>query len=70
MNTQEIISIILGLLQAFFGSNPTVEEIEVVVPQLIAALANAKAGKSFSVSFPLGVDGVKGNASFSWSPTA
>jgi hypothetical protein len=68
MNTNQIIQILLGLLQAFFGSNPIVEDVEVVLPQILTAIANAKAGVAFSVSAPLSVDGKKGTFEFSWTP--
>jgi hypothetical protein len=65
------ISLILSLLQMFAGSNPTVEEVEVVLPLLITALANEKNGQAFSLpGIPLVLAGVKGAISIGWSPTA
>ncbi|MGB8265210.1 MAG: hypothetical protein WCE44_02690 [Candidatus Velthaea sp.] len=68
MNTtlQEILAV-LGL---FFSKNPTVAEIEALLPQILNAIAGAKAGTAFSVTFPLSVDAKPGAATFSWSPTA
>jgi hypothetical protein len=69
MNTQEIVQILLGLMQAFFGTNPIVEDVEQFVPQVMEAIANAKAGQAFSVSGPLSVDAKKGTFTFGWTPS-
>jgi len=54
----------------FFRNNPTVEEIEAFVPQIISAVMSAKAGQSFGVSgIPMSVDNVKGFGTFSWAPS-
>jgi len=67
MNTT--LAAILGLLPLFFQNNPTVAEIEALLPQVLSAIGNAKAGASFSVTFPIAIDGKAGSATFSWSPS-
>ena len=69
MNTSTIINVILGLAAAFFGKNPAVQDVEVILPQIMTALTNAKAGTAFSVSFPESIDGKPGTSTFGWSPT-
>jgi hypothetical protein len=59
---------ILALLPVFFHNNPTVDEIEGLLPQVLMAIGGAKAGQAFSVSFPESIDAVKGTSTFSWSP--
>jgi hypothetical protein len=59
---------ILAILPIFFGNNPTVQEIEALLPMVLTAIANAKTGTAFSVSFPESIGGVKGTSTFSWSP--
>lgn len=59
---------ILALLPVFFHNNPTVDEIEGLLPQVIMAIANAKSGQAFSVTFPESIDAVKGTATYAWSP--
>jgi len=71
MNTQEIVALVLALLQEFFANNPTVEEIEALLPVLLTAFANAKAGKAFELPvIPVSIDGVKGQFKGSWAPVA
>lgn len=60
---------ILALLPIFFSKNPTVDEIEVLLPQIINAIAGAKAGTAFSVTFPESISGHAGTSTFSWTPT-
>jgi hypothetical protein len=64
------LSTILALLPIFFSKNPTVMEIEAVLPQIMAAIDGAKAGTAFSVSFPESIDGKAGTSTFGWSPTS
>lgn len=59
---------ILGLLPIFFKNNPTVDEIEVILPQIVGAIANAKTGQAFSVTFPESIAGKAGTSTFGWSP--
>jgi hypothetical protein len=66
MSTLETILSFLGM---FFAKNPTVDEIEAILPEVVAAITNAKAGQTFSVSFPESIDAVAGLSTFSWSPT-
>jgi hypothetical protein len=60
---------ILGLVGVFFAKNPTVEEIELILPQVVNAIANAKTGVAFSVTFPEAIGGKPGTSTFGWSPT-
>jgi hypothetical protein len=60
---------ILGLVGVFFAKNPTVDEIELILPQVVNAIANAKVGTAFSVSFPEAIAGKAGTSTFGWSPT-
>lgn len=69
MNSSTIVNVILGLAATFFGKNPAVQEVEVILPQIMTALTNAKAGVAFSVSFPETIDGKPGLSTFGWSPT-
>lgn len=62
------ISAIFALVGIFFKNNPTLEEIEALVPPILSAVASAKAGTSFTVSFPEGFGGHPGISTFSWSP--
>lgn len=64
------LSSILALLPLFFHSNPTIDEIELILPQVLGAITGAKAGTAFSVTFPESFNAVKGNSTFSWAPTA
>jgi hypothetical protein len=66
MNTT--LQAILGLLGVFFSKNPTVEEVEVILPQVVNAIAGAKAGTAFSVTFPESFAAVAGNSTFAWAP--
>jgi hypothetical protein len=68
--TNTIIEAVLALLTLFFKNNPTVAEIEAILPEIITAIASAKSGQAFSVQIPLSVDAVKGAATFAWSPGA
>lgn len=69
MNSTTIVNVILGLAAAFFGKNPTVQEVEVLLPQIMTAITNAKTGEAFSVSFPESIDGKAGTSNFGWTPT-
>lgn len=62
------IQAILGLLQLFFSKNPTVEELLPIIEQGGAALANAKAGTAFSITFPESIDGKPGTSTLAWTP--
>ena len=61
---------ILALLPIFFHNNPTVDEIETLLPQVLGAINGAKAGTAFTVSFPEKFNAVAGTSTFSWTPTA
>jgi hypothetical protein len=63
------ISGIIAILQLFFSKNPTVEEVLPIIEQAGTALANAKAGVAFSISFPEAIDGKAGTSTFGWAPT-
>ncbi len=67
MNTT--VTEILALVGLFFAKNSTVQEVEGVLPSVMAAIGSARVGQSFSVSFPLSVDGKSGTATFGWSPS-
>jgi len=69
MNTSTIINLILSLAAEFFGKNPAVQDVEVILPQIMNAITNAKAGTSFSVAFPESIDGKPGTSTYGWSPT-
>jgi hypothetical protein len=61
----------MGILPLFFHNNPTIDEVESVLPQLVNAFTSAKAGQAFEITgLPVSVDGVRGAFSFSWSPNA
>ena len=62
------LTLIANLLQAFFAKNPLVEEIIPVLEQAGTAIANAKAGTAFSVSFPETIDGKTGTSTIGWTP--
>lgn len=62
------LSTILALLPLFFKNNPTIEEIETLLPQVIGAIAGAKTGAAFSVTFPESFNQVKGVSTFGWAP--
>jgi hypothetical protein len=62
------LSTILALLPIFFSKNPTVMEIEAVLPQIITAIDGAKNGTAFAVSFPESIDGKAGVSTFGWAP--
>ena len=62
------IQAILGLLQLFFSKNPTVEELLPIIEQGGTALAAAKAGTAFSITFPESIAGVAGTSTISWTP--
>lgn len=68
MNTNTIINVILGLAAAFFGKNPAVQDVEIILPQIMTALTSAKVGEAFSVSFPESIDGKAGTSTFGWTP--
>ena len=61
---------ILALLPIFFRNNPTVDEIETLLPQIMGAIQNAKTGSPVTISFPETIAGHKGVSTFSWSPSA
>lgn len=63
------LSSIVALLPIFFHHNPTVDAAEIVLPQVLTAITNARAGSAFTVSFPEAVGGHAGTSTFSWSPT-
>ena len=63
------ITAIITILQLFFSKNPTVEILLPIIEQLGTALASAKAGAAFSVSFPEESAGKAGTSSISWTPT-
>lgn len=62
------LSLIATLLQAFFAKNVLVEEIIPVIEQAGTAIANAKAGVAFSVTFPETIDGKVGVSTIGWTP--
>lgn len=62
------LSTILALLPIFFSKNPTVMEIEAVLPAIVTAIQSAKVGEAFSVSFPESIDGKAGTSTFGWAP--
>lgn len=64
----QTIETILLLLQMFFKNNPTVQEVELILPQIMDAITSAKVGTAFVVKFPLSVDAKGGLATFSWVP--
>jgi hypothetical protein len=64
------ISAIIGLLGLIFAKNPTVEELLPIIEQGGTALANAKAGTAFSITFPESIDGKAGTSTLSWTPSA
>jgi len=64
-----VLPTILALLPIFFRNNPTVDEIEVLLPQVIGAINGAKSGTPFTVTFPETISGHKGVSTFSWSPS-
>ena len=64
------LTLIATLLQAFFSKNPLVEEVIPVLEQAGTAIANAKAGAPFSVSFPESIDGKPGTSTIGWTPVA
>lgn len=66
MNTT--IASIVAILQLFFSKNPTVEEILTMIEAVGPAIANAKAGQAFSVSFPESIAGKAGTSTLSWTP--
>lgn len=68
MNTSTLVALVVSIAGAFFKNNPTVNEIEVVLPQLATAFDAAKAGTAFSLNHPLSVDGKAGTFSASWTP--
>lgn len=70
MNTATVVALVISLVQVFFAKNPTAEAIVGFLPQVSAAIASAKAGTAFSITFPEGIDGHPGTSTFSWSPTA
>jgi hypothetical protein len=70
MSNNPTLVAIMTLLPLFFRNNPTVEEIEVLLPQIVGAIANAKAGSPFSVAFSESISGHPGTSTFSWSPSA
>jgi hypothetical protein len=62
------ISLLLGVIQALFAKNQTVEELVPIIEQGAAALAAAKAGTAFTISFPESIDGKTGTSTLSWTP--
>jgi hypothetical protein len=65
MNTT--ITLLLSLMQTFFAKNQLIEEVIPIIEQAAQALASAKAGQSFSISFPESI-GRPGVTTLSWSP--
>ena len=63
-----IVNSIVAILQLFFAKNPTVEEILPIIEQAGTALASAKAGTAFSISFAESIDGKAGTSTFGWTP--
>lgn len=63
-----IVNSIVAVLQLFFSNNPTVAEILPIIEQAGTALASAKAGTAFTVSFPESIDGKAGVSTFGWTP--
>ncbi len=59
---------VLSILGIFFRNNPTINEVESILPNVVTAISSAKAGQPFSVSFPERVAGVAGTSTFSWAP--
>ena len=66
--TNPTLSAIFAIVGLFFKNNPTVAEIETILPPVLEAVAAAKAGTAFSVSFPEGFGGHPGVSTFSWAP--
>lgn len=69
MNTDAIVALLVSLMAAFFRNNPTVQEVEIVLPQLVSAFEAAKNGQAFSLAHPLSIAGKPGTFAASWSPS-